>query len=353
MRYLITGIAGFIGCHLALRLAKEKDVELMGIDNINHYYDPRLKIARLKLLGFNFEDAPVESGVPAAGSVRERVEFHGPLKSRIYHSEKIDNLRFSRVDISDSEEVKEIFERFKPDVIVNLAAQAGVRYSLENPRAYVESNVSGFLNLLECAREHPVKLFLYASSSSVYGGNQKVPFSETDRVDSPVSLYAATKKSNELFASVYNHLYQIPLIGLRFFTVYGPWGRPDMAPMLFSDAIMNGTPLKVFNYGDMKRDFTYIDDIIEGIMSILQSKAVEGAKVYNIGCGHPESLEDFISLLEKNLGKKGNRVYLPMQPGDVNVTYADTTALEQEFGYKPGISLSEGIAKFAEWYLGK
>ena len=235
---------------------------------------------------------------------------------------------------------------------MNLAAQAGVRYSITNPYAYVDSNLIGFINLLECCRHNPVEHFVFASSSSVYGANTKVPFSEDDKVDNPVSLYAATKKSNELMAHVYSHLYGIPSTGLRFFTVYGPWGRPDMSPILFSDAICNGRPIKVFNNGDMSRDFTYIDDIIAGTVKVIDTVPVNkpAYKIYNIGCGHPTPLMDFIHTLEDCLGIKAQMQMLPMQPGDVYQTYADTTKLETEIGYKPQVRLADGIRKFVDWY---
>lgn len=334
MRILVTGTAGFIGFHLAERLLKRGN-EIVGIDSINDYYDSRLKYARL-----------AESGI---GSDAE-------TWGREIRSTKYPNYRFIRMKLEDREALQELFGKEKFDVVVNLAAQAGVRYSLENPYAYIESNIIGFLNLLECARHNQVRHFVYASSSSVYGGNTKTPFSEKDRVDNPVSLYAATKKSNELMAHVYSKLYGIPTTGLRFFTVYGPWGRPDMAPMLFTKAILAGEPIKVFNNGDLSRDFTYIDDIIEGVVRVVdkapalsESRAIP-SEVYNIGCGHPMQLMDFIRTLEEALGKKAEMKLLPMQPGDVYTTYADTSKLQNASGYKPRVSLRSGIGAFVKWY---
>ena len=260
--------------------------------------------------------------------------------------------RFVRMDITDKESIHNLFKEEQFDAVMNLAAQAGVRYSIENPYAYVQSNVVGFINLLEAARYNGIKHFVYASSSSVYGGNTKTPFSEEDRVDNQVSIYAATKKSNELMAHVYSKLYKLPTTGLRFFTVYGPWGRPDMAPMLFAKAILAGQPIKVFNNGNLSRDFTYIDDIVEGVVRIIDKipeKEVP-AEVYNIGCGHPVQLMDFIHTLEDCLGKKAQMEMLPMQKGDVYTTYADTSMLEKEIGYKGKVLLLEGIDKFVKWY---
>lgn len=334
MKILVTGTAGFIGFHLAEKLLERGD-EVMGIDSINDYYDPKLKYARL-----------AESGICAGPEVW----------GREIQSTKYPGYRFLRMKLEDRDGLQGLFAREKFDAVVNLAAQAGVRYSLENPYAYIESNIVGFLNLLECARHNPVKHFVYASSSSVYGGNTKTPFSEEDRVDNPVSLYAATKKSNELMAHVYSKLYGIPTTGLRFFTVYGPWGRPDMAPMLFTKAILAGTPIKVFNNGDLSRDFTYIDDIIEGVVRVVdkapalsESRAIP-SEVYNIGCGHPMQLMDFIRTLEEALGKKTLMKMLPMQKGDVYTTYADTSKLEHKFAYKPKIELDKGIKEFVAWY---
>lgn len=327
MKILVTGAAGFIGSHLCWKLLGRGD-EVFGIDNLNDYYPVSLKYARLR------EGGILESEIVQGHKVK---------------SAKYGNFRFQRLDISDKSRLMDLFERERFDVVVNLAAQAGVRYSIENPDAYVESNVVGFLNVLEGVRRYPVKHLVYASSSSVYGGNTKTPFSESDRVDNQVSIYAATKKTNELMANVYNHLYGVPTTGLRFFTVYGPWGRPDMAPMLFTKAIMQGKAIKVFNNGNMSRDFTYIDDIVNGTVGVIDSKP-QGSRVYNIGCGHPTQLMDFIQTLEACLGKKAEMEMLPMQPGDVYQTYADTSKLEDEIGYRPATLLADGIAKFVEWY---
>ncbi|MGI6231766.1 MAG: NAD-dependent epimerase [Prevotella sp.] len=329
MKILVTGAAGFIGFHLVKALMK-KGYEVVGIDNLNDYYPVSLKHARLKECGID-EELIVQGHV---------------VQSSLY-----DGYQFVRMDLEDKERLEELFAAHHFDVTVNLAAQAGVRYSIENPYAYVHSNVLGFVNLLECARRWPVRHFVYASSSSVYGGNTKTPFSENDRVDNQVSLYAATKKADEQMANVYSHLYKLPTTGLRFFTVYGPWGRPDMAPMLFSKAIMHGQPIRVFNHGDMQRDFTYIDDIVEGVVRIID-KIPEGdvpSDIFNIGCGHPVQLMDFIRLLEQALGKEAQLQMLPMQKGDVPITYADTTKLEQAVGYKASTPLEVGIRKFAEW----
>lgn len=319
-KILVTGAAGFIGFHLAKRLLERGD-EIVGIDNMNDYYTPKLKEARLA-----------------------QIVNHPSLK-------------FVKGDIADRELMPRLFEDEKFDKVVNLAAQAGVRYSIENPFAYVDSNLVGFANILECCRHNGTKHLVYASSSSVYGGNKKVPFSEEDKVDNPVSLYAATKKANELMASCYTKLYGFPATGLRFFTVYGPWGRPDMAPILFATAIRDGKPIKVFNNGDMMRDFTYVDDIVEGIIRVLDSKGNEAPKegetlhaVYNIGCSNPVKLMDFIDTIEEAMGKKAEKIMMPMQPGDVYQTYADTTRLEQDMGYKPHVSLKEGIGEFIGWF---
>lgn len=330
MKILVTGAAGFIGFHLTRRLAERGD-EVVGLDCINDYYDVNLKYGRL-----------AENGIS-----REAISDGVPVQSSRYG-----NYRFVKMKLEDREMLQALFEKERFDKVMNLAAQAGVRYSLENPYAYVDSNLSGFVNLLECCRHYPVKHLVYASSSSVYGTNAKVPFSEDDRVDNPVSLYAATKKANELMAHTYSHLYGIPSTGLRFFTVYGPWGRPDMSPILFADAMTKGEPIKVFNNGDMSRDFTYIDDIVEGTLRVID-KAPEGKpayRIYNIGCGHPTQLMDFIHTIEACLGKKAVMKMLPMQPGDVYRTYADTSRLEKEMGYRPKVQLEEGIKAFVEWY---
>ena len=323
-KILITGAAGFIGYHLADRLLKE-GFTVFGVDNLNDYYDVRLKELRLSEL------------------------------------KKYEKFKFEKLDISEKKEVKRIFSENEPDIVVNLAAQAGVRYSIENPDAYIESNIIGFYNILEVCRhsrdegKHPVEHLLFASSSSVYGNQQKTPFSVGDPVDRPISLYAATKKSNELMAYTYCHLYGIPSTGLRFFTVYGPCGRPDMAYFSFSEKIMKGEPIKIFNQGDLYRDFTYVDDIVEGIVRILNNPPLpneEGDryKVYNIGNNKPVKLMDFIETLEKALGKKALKEYYAMQPGDVYQTYGDVDELIEDFDYRPSTEISEGLERFAQWY---
>ncbi|WP_042273613.1 NAD-dependent epimerase [[Clostridium] dakarense] len=328
-KILITGASGFIGFHLAELLLKN-NYQVVGIDNMNDYYDVRLKEGRLEIL-------------------------------RTY-----DNYTFYKIDLKNKEEIDKIFKEQHFDYVVNLAAQAGVRYSIENPYAYVDSNLIGFVNILEACRHYPVKHLLYASSSSVYGGNKVAPFSTEHQVDHPVSLYAATKKSNELMAHTYSHLYKIPTTGLRFFTVYGPWGRPDMAYFSFTDAILKDKPINVFNHGKMERDFTYIDDIVEGIYRLLPlapkanpdwdetkdklSESFAPYKVYNIGNNQPVQLEKFISVLEDQIGKKAVKNYMEMQPGDVKKTYADTYDLERAIDFKPSTSIEEGLKKFATWY---
>lgn len=324
MKVLVTGVAGFIGFHVSQALIARGDT-VIGIDNLNDYYDVSLKEARLKAL-----------------------QVHANAK----------NFQFIKLDIADMQAMLNLFAEHKPQRVVHLAAQAGVRYSLQNPHAYVQSNLVGFTNILEACRHNTVEHLVYASSSSVYGGNTKLPFSEQDNVDHPVSLYAATKKANELMAHTYSHLYHLPTTGLRFFTVYGPWGRPDMAPFLFTDAILNNKPIKVFNHGDMMRDFTYIDDIVEGVIRVLDKPATSamGANIhspyrlFNIGNNQPEKLLDFIALLENALGKTAQKEFLPMQPGDVKATFADTTALENWVGFKPHTDLKTGVKKFVDWY---
>ena len=317
--YLITGAAGFIGFHLSKKLL-ESGATVKGYDNINDYYDTRLKYARLEIL------------------------------------EKYENFSFVKADLADKDALEKVFEDFKPDIVVNLAAQAGVRYSIDNPDAYISSNVIGFYNVLECCRHHKVEHLLYASSSSVYGNQQKTPFSTTDNVDHPISLYAATKKTNELMAFTYSHLYKIPATGLRFFTVYGPYGRPDMAYFSFTNKIMKGETIKIFNNGDMYRDFTYIYDIVKGIENMLANPPVPDEngvqyKVYNIGNNKPEKLMYFIETLEKCIGKTAEKEYLPMQPGDVYQTYADVTDLVNDFDFKPSTSIETGLKKYADWYF--
>ena len=330
MNILVTGAAGFIGYFLSRRLL-DMGHSVTGIDEINDYYSPRLKTARLARLGVTGE-----------------TDYAVCAKSASHPG-----FRFVRLRLEDREGLEKLFAEGAFDVAVNLAGQAGVRYSLENPFSYVESNVYGFVNLLECCRRHPVKHLLFASSSSVYGGNEKTPFSEEDPVNTPVSLYAATKRCDELIAHVYAHLYRIPSTGLRFFTVYGPWGRPDMAPVLFARAILAGKPIKVFNSGNLSRDFTYIDDIIESVVRLIDH-APEGpvpTDIYNVGCGHPMALMDFISILEDSLGRKAEKIMMPMQKGDVYQTWADTSKLQKLTGFAPSTPLAEGIRRFAEWYL--
>ena len=330
MKILVTGVAGFIGSYVCKRLLSRGD-EVVGLDNINSYYDVNLKYGRLGTLGID----------------KNAVDWY-----KFVQSNTSEQFRFVRINLEDKQAMRMLFANESFDKVVNLAAQAGVRYSIENPYAYVESNIDGFLNVLEGCRHYKVKHLVYASSSSVYGLNGKVPFSEKDSIAHPVSLYAATKKSNELMAHTYSHLYGIPSTGLRFFTVYGPWGRPDMAPMLFTKAILAGEPIKVFNNGNLSRDFTYIDDIIEGVVRVIDHAPVceVPAEIYNIGYGHPMPLMDFIHMLEEKLGRKAEMTMLPMQQGDVYTTYADTTKLERDMGYKPHVSLNEGIGKFVEWY---
>ncbi len=336
MNILVTGAAGFIASRVAQMLAQRGDT-VVGVDNINDYYDVRLKHARLREL----------LGVDAVNS-----------EERIVNSSSIyPNLSFMKLSIDDKEAVDGLFAETKFDVVVNLAAQAGVRYSITHPYTYMQSNLVGFLNVLEACRNYNVPKLVFASSSSVYGMNEKVPYNEEDKVDTPVSLYAASKKSNELMAHCYSKLYGIQCIGLRFFTVYGPWGRPDMSPVLFANALREGKAIKVFNNGDMIRDFTYIDDIVEGTIhtinkDIPEDKRENGVayRIYNIGCSHPVKLMDFISELEKAYGEEAQKEFLPMQPGDVYQTNADTSRLEAEMGYKPHVSLHEGLLRFVEWY---
>ena len=339
---LVTGVAGFIGSNLAKRLYQEvSDIKIIGIDNLNDYYDVRLKEGRLKEL--NSQSSFI----------------------------------FIKGDIANKEVVNQIFQTYRPQIVVNLAAQAGVRYSITNPDAYISSNLIGFYNILESCRhsynngQTGVEHLIYASSSSVYGSNKKVPYSTDDKVDNPVSLYAATKKSNELMAHAYSKLYNIPSTGLRFFTVYGPAGRPDMAYFGFTDKLVKGEIIKIFNYGNCKRDFTYIDDIVEGVIKVMQHAPerlngedglpVPPYKVYNIGNNHPENLLDFVTILQEELVRAGvlpadydfeaHKELVPMQPGDVPVTYADVTPLEEDFGFKPSTSIRNGLRKFAEWYI--
>lgn len=333
MYIFITGTAGFIGSFLAETLAK-RGHRIYGVDSMNDYYDVDLKKARL-----------------------EKGGIHTPSCGKEVLSDTLPGYRFRQMDICDKKELDAVFQHHRFDCVINLAAQAGVRYSLENPEAYIQSNIVGFLHLLECCRRYACPRFIYASSSSVYGDSAQIPFKESERVDRPVSLYAATKKSNELMAYTYSHLYRIQTTGLRFFTVYGPYGRPDMAPMLFAHAIRDSKPIRIFNAGNLSRDFTYIDDIVEGIVKIAEhpeqaSQDTPGvpAVVYNIGLGSPVQLMDFIRLLEKNLGKEARKEYAAMQPGDVHRTWADTAKLRKDYGYTPATSLEEGIRKFTQWF---
>jgi len=344
MKILVTGTAGFIGFHLAKKLLERGD-EVVGIDNINDYYDVNLKYGRLQELGIKKED----------------ITENKKVLSKIY-----DKHSFYKIDLADKDAMDELFKSEQFDAVCNLAAQAGVRYSLENPHAYIQSNIVGFLNILEGCRNYDVKNLAYASSSSVYGLNESQPFKTTDKTEHQVSLYAATKKSNEMMAHTYAHLYGIQTTGLRFFTVYGPWGRPDMAPMLFTDAILNDRPIKVFNNGKMSRDFTYIGDIVEGVIKIIDNPAKPNEKwdakdpeissssapyrLYNIGNNAPLPLMEFIETLESTLGKKAEKFFMPMQDGDVVSTYADVTGLMENFGYKPDTKLRDGIHDFVQWY---
>ena len=340
---LVTGSPGFIGANLVLRLVRELDqATIISFDNMNDYYDPSLKEYRLGLIEEAVKDKP-----------------------EIKHV-------FIKADLADRTAVDKVFADYKPNVVVNLAAQAGVRYSITNPDAYINSNLIGFYNILEACRNNPVEHLVYASSSSVYGGNKKVPFSTDDRVDNPVSLYAATKKSNELLAHSYSKLYNIPSTGLRFFTVYGPAGRPDMAYFGFTNKLLKGETIQIFNYGNCKRDFTFVDDIVEGVLRVMQGAPtkengedglpVPPYAIYNIGGGQPENLMDFVEILSEELVRAGvlpvdfdfeaHRQLVAMQPGDVPVTYADSTGLEKDYGFTPRITLREGLSKFAEWYKG-
>ena len=350
MKILITGTAGFIGSHLALRFLARGD-EVVGLDNINDYYDQRVKYGRLQRGGIIDS---IEEG--------ESIPYGETLQSK-----KFENYRFIKLNLEDKEKIDALFAQEKFDTVVNLAAQAGVRYSLTNPLAYVQSNIVGFVNLLEACRHNDVKHLSYASSSSVYGLNEVQPFSTHDNVDHPISLYAASKKSNELMAHTYSHLYGIPTTGLRFFTVYGPWGRPDMALYLFTKAIIEDREIDVFNHGNMQRDFTYIDDIVEGIVRVNDnppkgnpqwdgknpdpSSSPAPYKIYNIGNNNPVKLMDFIEAIEKKLGKKAKKNMLPLQAGDVPSTYADVSDLIEDLGYKPQTSIEEGIDRFIDWYL--
>ncbi len=331
MKILITGIAGFIGFHLAQRLIADGH-QIVGIDSLNDYYPIAMKHGRLRELGFP------ESNI--FGCIGYRSLSHP-------------NAIFHKLSIEERSTLPKLFQHYDFDIVIHLAAQAGVRHSLDNPFAYVDSNLAGMVNILECCRHNGIRHLIYASSSSVYGENAKIPFSESDAVDSPVSLYAASKRSDELMAQVYARLFKIPVTGLRFFTVYGPWGRPDMSPMLFADAICRDRPIRLFNYGEMMRDFTYVSDIVEGIARLLD-KAPESeipSEIFNIGRGEPVHLLDFISEIEQAFGRRARFEMLPMQAGDVPRTYADTSKLQALTGYTPRTSLHEGIRNFTEWYI--
>jgi len=343
-RILVTGSAGFIGFHITKRLLEEGN-EVIGIDNINSYYNVNLKYARLAETGIYAPEQTDHSD--GEKRIYHNIEYNKEIQSVIFPK-----YCFIRLNLEDNENILHLFKMKNFDYVINLAAQPGVRYSLENPYAYIQSNIVGFLNILEGCRHYPVKHFIFASSSSIYGENLKVPFSEDDATDCPVSLYAATKKSDELMAYAYSHLYQIPTTGLRFFTVYGPWGRPDMSPMLFADAIIKGTSIKVFNNGDMERDFTYIDDIVESMILVLK-ETVENTlpyRIFNIGNGSPVSLLAFIKIMEQNIGAKIKKQMMPMQPGDVKRTWADTNKLKSVIDYEPQTTVDEGVRKFVEWF---
>ena len=328
---LITGIAGFIGFHLAHKLINNGFI-VVGIDNINDYYDIQLKYGRLKELGI----------------VQNQAE---KFLQKVTSDEYGDQLTFYRINLEDEDNLPKLFAEYKFDLVVNLAAQAGVRYSIQNPLAYGKTNLMGFLNLLECCRHYNVTRLLYASSSSVYGNSSDVPFNTDQNVNHPISLYAATKKANELMAHTYSHLYNLQTIGLRFFTVYGPWGRPDMAMFLFTDAIINNKPLKVFNNGDLSRDFTYIDDIIQGIEKVIYNNTqTEKYQLYNIGNSKPVQLMDFIREIEKSTGLEAQLEMYPMQDGDVNQTWADVSLLKEKFDYNPSFPVDKGVSNFVKWY---
>ncbi|MDD2305479.1 MAG: NAD-dependent epimerase/dehydratase family protein [Prolixibacteraceae bacterium] len=341
-KILVTGTAGFIGFHLVKRLLGE-GLDILGIDNINNYYDINLKYARL-----------AETGIIHSNQINENKNLSSKeIKfGEIINSDLYSNYRFMRTDVENEKVLFELFASENFDYVIHLAAQAGVRHSIENPNQYIQSNIIGFFNILEACRKFPVRKLLYASSSSVYGNNFKTPFSTNDKTDEPISLYAATKKSNELMAHAYSHLYQIPTIGLRFFTVYGSWGRPDMSPMLFADAIATEKPIKVFNSGDMERDFTHVSDIVEGIFKLLVSdkKLEHNYQIFNIGNGTPINLLDYIKTIEKYMGKKAELLFLPMQPGDVKRTWADTQKLREFCNYKPNTNIDDGVHEFVSWF---
>ena len=344
MKILVTGTAGFIGYHLALKLTSRGD-EVIGLDNINDYYDPNLKLGRLADAGIRPDD------------IKYNVKLVSTTNS-LY--------KFIKLDLVDLENLAVLIQEEKFDAICHLAAQAGVRYSLINPQAYIDSNIQGFLNILECCRKQKISHLVYASSSSVYGLNKKMPFSVHDNVDHPISLYAATKKSNELMAHSYSHLYNIPTTGVRFFTVYGPWGRPDMALFIFVKSIIEGKPIQIFNMGNMRRDFTYIDDIVEGIVKVIDKPAtsqkdwdgqspnpagsISPYRIFNIGNGSTVNLLEFVSEIENNLGKKAIREFLPIQDGDVEATWSDVSDMNEIFNFKSNVRVSEGVRNFVEWY---
>lgn len=331
MKILVTGAAGFIGAFVCKALL-EKGHQVVGIDNLNNYYDVNLKYGRLAFLGIEKEKC---------------------IDNALVNSDLYSLFHFVKLDIIDKQQLESLFDKEKFEVVCNLAAQAGVRYSIESPDTYIQSNVVGFANILECCRHFSVKHLVYASSSSVYGMNAKIPFSEVDKVDTPVSLYAATKKSNELMAYTYTHLYKFATTGLRFFTVYGPWGRPDMSPILFANAIAKEEAIKVFNSGDMERDFTYIDDIVVGVVTIIEKPVTEFRpmyKIYNIGNNNSVKLMDFIATIEKYMGKEAKKEMYPMQMGDVQRTWADVSELMKDYNYKPSTSIEEGIKQFITWY---
>lgn len=346
MKILITGAAGFIGYHLLKRLVTNKENQIIGLDNINDYYDLRVKYGRLDNCGIHIQNIK---------------------HNKLIQSTKYSNYKFIKLDLSDQKHIYELFKKDKFDVVVNLAAQAGVRYSITNPDVYLQSNIIGFYNILEACRSYKIKHLVFASSSSVYGWNEKMPFSTSDNVDHPISLYAASKKSNELLAHSYSALYNIPTTGLRFFTVYGPWGRPDMALFLFTKNIIEGKSIDVYNNGNMMRDFTYIDDIVEGIERVIAKPAKSNSnwsglnpdpgsskapyKIYNIGNNDPVRLLDFIEAIEKKLGKKALKKMLPLQSGDVPASHADVTDLMRDLDYKPNTSIQKGIDRFIDWYL--
>ncbi|MCF7827031.1 MAG: NAD-dependent epimerase/dehydratase family protein [Candidatus Marinimicrobia bacterium] len=368
-KILITGAAGFIGHHLAQRLLKE-GYEICGIDNLNDYYDPSLKKARLAQLGVIQQSGPTRH-TEYFGSAQHKLRRSATPKPPATFDLPTPStgsgqaFDFRLLDLQNYEGLTKVFNDFNPDIVINLAAQAGVRYSLENPRSYIESNLDGFFNILEASRQQGVKNFIYASSSSVYGNNEKSPFAETDNVDHPVSLYAATKKSNELMAHTYSHLYQMTTVGLRFFTVYGPWGRPDMAYYFFTKAILAGQKIQLFNHGLNLRDYTYVDDVVESIKRMLgkidalkpetlseQYQATQSPyyHLFNIGGSQPVPVLEFVETLEEALGKKAVKELVEFQPGDVFSTQADTTALESFINFKPSITLKQGLTEFVKWY---